>query len=709
MARVNKKSRIKGLPPKIQLIEEDTTSLNSSERMFDDNNTIVFQAEQSISYPSKLPVNNIHLTTELSTSLVTSGKVVSGISDTWQINSGSSTRITGSVEPFRDNGNFASDGLSSGDSFYATGSEIGLVGEGFGQPVWSKTKIEIDISCNPCSFKMSISQSSKTDTASSDAPGYVSGSSYPMAYFNFQEKVWEGIGTGWPLQANNITVLSPFGLEASNENNSAWRDSITYGCIGFNAGILNLHSKIVNQLTSSTAQQVDYANHFLSLAPPQQDIIGQTLAGKPTDSYGFPYAPKFHATSSQLLNMSSYIDKPFLLEKVVLEISGAQFTMFESVNTGGQYSLTSSIFPATVNNFFILNQKKNERYSYRPETYNNASILEDFKFDIPSSSVELTSNSYASKTTVSSIRDLVTFGAISGYTNDLTDNPTKEVKIDVSGDILSLSGKLTALIGQSVGAEVGAPIHYMYVSGSTLTAITQSQNILSNIQRDFNIHISSSMSSSIGNLSWNDSINLKMPVRSPNKIFIFNSAGGPTQQGGSTSLPYDFGSFNGGSNGLNFKVLTSRRLRNELKKGNSTSSDISVIQSNNIILDITKLSYNSTEIISGESNIEFDRPNPYILFPEDQLVFGWQLPVPKHVADPATQSIVSAENKGHFNSWTNLSVPASGSNRLVDICQMSFDGHGKVVFYGSYIENDSESHSVTTTTNTNAIRNVLGE
>ena len=703
MARTNKNSRIKGLPPKVQLNEEDSMGRTFSSRKFDDTNTILFQEEQAISYGSKLPASSQKLTTELSTSLTTTGNVISGISDVWLIESGSNTRLTGTVQPFLDSGNPAVDAICTNDPFFTAGS-----GEGFTQPLWSKTKIEINIPSNPCSFKTVISQSSRTDTNTSTPDGYVSGSSYQMAYYNFDLQVWEGIGTGWPLQGNNITMVSPYGDNLSNKNNSSWRDSMKYGTIGFNAGIVNLRSKIVNQLTSSTAQQVDYANHFLSLAPPQQDIFGQRLAGMPTDSYGFPYAPKFHATSSQVLNMSNYIDRPFLLEKVIVEISGAQFTMFDSVNTGGYYSLTSSVLPATVNNFFILNQRKNSKYSYRPDLYEFCSVVADLKYESPSASVELTAGSYNSQTYVDTTRDLVTFGGITGYTNDLADHTSKNVKFEIHPDLTEYATRVSDVISQVAGAEVGTPLYMLFLTGSTISSITQSYDILSEIQRDSNIYISQSMSSSLSSLGWSENLQLNIPVRSPNSTFVFWGGGSQVEQNGTTTSPVNHGSFtNGTTNGLGFNLLSSRRSRNEFKVGTTLAPDFSLtFYGSSVVYDLCGSCGKSFEFFNAQKP-EFFIENPYILFPEDNLVFGWQLPIPQAIADPTGLSIASVENRAHYNSWVSLSVPASGSNRLVDICEMSFNGPGKVTLYGSYMSNGKEVHS-TYNPATNSVYEVIG-
>jgi hypothetical protein len=85
---------------------------------------------------------------------------------------------------------------------------------------------------------------------------------------------------------------------------------------------------------------------------------GTILAGFPTDgsqynlygrqisSYGFPYHPKFQPTSSQQLSASDFISEPFLLEKIVLELTGTV-----------TIELMAESSPA-IWSFFLLNSRK---------------------------------------------------------------------------------------------------------------------------------------------------------------------------------------------------------------------------------------------------------------------------------------------------------------------------------------------------------------
>lgn len=711
MARINKNSRLKGLPPKIQLFESDSVSSQGNGSIpWSDQKTIVFNERQDVNYGSKLDASSQFLTSELSSSLSSTGKIIAGVSDTWTIQSGLSSRLTTTLEPYKDSGNPAVDGLSNEDSFFSSGNT-----EGFTQPLWSKKKIEIDIGSKPCSFKMVISQSNNADTvAGTDptydngtTPGYVSGSSYPMAYYNFDTKVWEGIGTGYALQSNNITRGALAGTSILPQN-MAWQDAVEFLTVGFCPGILNLKAQITNALTSSTPQQVDYAEYFLSLDPPRKDIVNQKLAGHVTDNYGFPYAAKFHATSSQLLNMSDYISQPFLLEKIVLDISGAQFTMFDSVDPGGYYSLTSSVLPAVVNNFFILNQRRNSSYSFRPENYNE-SVANSLQFTIPRQQ-RLTAG--ASETYVNTVRDLVTYGGITSYTNDIADRQTEVIPFFT--DLTQISAKQAALAAQTAGAEVGCPLFGVYTTATSTAALTSSFDILGNISRDLNIYVSSSISSSLAEMSWTSNIKANIPVVSFNRTSFFDT-NSILSLGNTSNISSFWNGFEGGTNGLSFRSFVNRRQKSDLGSvafidaGGSAVVGVSTFFEQRFAKDFSKKSDFVGNIMFKEKPLIYE--NPYLLLPTDQLVFGWQLPTPQYISDFAS-TIAPVISRGHHNVWGAMSIPptATGLNGLMDICQMSFNGPGKVIFYGSYISEDTEDTEMTSdVVVTSAISKPIGE
>jgi hypothetical protein len=263
-----------------------------------------------LSLPAGLPTTNpAFLTVDATGSTVLNREMRSDIVVTGVVRKGVGDKFVTftpgqNFQPFRDSGNPAVDALSvfSGSTenpFYATGSKVADVGEGFDQPLWSKTKIEIDLTPS-----VSHSFSMRNTTGVNQ--------NYPMAYWNKDRRVWEGIGNG-----------KEFTNYASGTLTSL-RQLFEEQCIGFGACLNN------GGVGLNTAG-----------------------AGAKVSNFGFPYHAKYHATSSNTISISDYITEPFLVEKIVLEYS-ASMVMHSTSYAGsppytGLYSITT---------FFILNQRR---------------------------------------------------------------------------------------------------------------------------------------------------------------------------------------------------------------------------------------------------------------------------------------------------------------------------------------------------------------
>ena len=309
MPRTLKNTRIKWLTPRQQLKERDSVSCFAT-GSFDDQRTLLFQSHvktgtTGVAMPSGLPTGNqslyrvnsggtLSLNEEMNSDIVVTGVVRKGVGDSFL-----SFAPSGSITPFKDDGLPAVDGLSINNPFFATGSKVSDVGEGFDQPLWSKTKFEIDLT-------PAVSHSFYIENYTSAS------NSYPMAYWNKTRKVWEGVGAG-----------KEFGLYTA-ANLAAYRAFCEDQCIGFSYGI-----------NAGGSGPVD------------------ATAGVKVSNFGFPYHVKYHATSSNTIAMSDYIKSPFLLEKVVLEWSG-------SLEFNNTFYGTVSTF--TVCTFFILNQRRPFKY-----------------------------------------------------------------------------------------------------------------------------------------------------------------------------------------------------------------------------------------------------------------------------------------------------------------------------------------------------------
>ena len=232
--------------------------------------------------------------------IITSGSMVKGVSDTFV------TFTPGQdVEPFMDFANPEGDAkslpvTSSTYQFYATGSAVTTTGIGFQQPLWSKNKIEIDITpATPQTISLSNTGSS---------------GNYPVNYWNPNTKQYEGMGSGRGL-------WSGFGNTAPS-NTAAIQGLLEDQMYGFGASIdTGIPAyEITSEKTNVYARQIS--------------------------TFGFPYHSKFQPTSSQQIEMNEYISEPFLLEKLVLEFSGSLQTKHPS------YGTDSAIWT-----FFVLNSR----------------------------------------------------------------------------------------------------------------------------------------------------------------------------------------------------------------------------------------------------------------------------------------------------------------------------------------------------------------
>lgn len=328
MTKILKKSRIKWLTPKLQLRTNDSltgsfptnTTISSDRRngnygiFFDDTKTVNFKDYEKtsdtvgISMPSGLYSENLSLyrqtqtgpfikNEELTTDLYVSGVIRKGVGDSFV----NFERKGKETEPFQDVQNYAVDGITTQDPFYVSGSKLSDVGEGFNQPLWSKSKFEIDLSSN-------VSSSIEINNFNSGS------NNFPMGYWNKDNKKWEGIGPGTEFdfyKPNSLTDLKKL-----------WGQQ----CIGFSFGLDNGGSS-----------------------------IRDNNVGAVTSVFGFPFHSKYHASSSNLINVSDYITEPFLVEKIVLEFTGS-LTLNNFVNKN-----TTKISMTT---FFVLNQRKPFSFSF---------------------------------------------------------------------------------------------------------------------------------------------------------------------------------------------------------------------------------------------------------------------------------------------------------------------------------------------------------
>ena len=293
-------------PPVLPTGNPDYTGNNLS--IFDDTDTIIFQGGNTV-YPTNLPAGSKFLSGGVATpnileGITTAGTASAGIFDS---NITIFAGPTGSTTfgPFVEDRTY----LDNDADFYATGTASGTL-PGFDQRLSSKIAIVLDT--NP---SQATSFFFSTGTAP-NASGYDAGVNTSMGYFSWTDKKWEIIGD--LSSGSNIDLL--------NQAPSIRRK----GLLGFcPSNLVNAGGELISNLVDS----------------PGEAII--ETVGSPMSEYGFPFASKYDASGSQMMDMSKYINEPFLLEKATIEFSG----------TFGPHIIHSTQFGPVVKTFFLMTQK----------------------------------------------------------------------------------------------------------------------------------------------------------------------------------------------------------------------------------------------------------------------------------------------------------------------------------------------------------------
>lgn len=647
MSRQDKGSRLRRLPPSIQLQLRDaltgsypvTSRFSTDGRTgiynthFHDQRTVVFTSSNIYFTSYGLPGDSIYLNAyerfaqELSgtmTAVMTTGSVRSQVVEGMPY---MTFPIGQELTPFRDSGQPAVDGKSSNSAFFATGSAELLIGEGFSSPLWSKNKIEIDVSV-PIECGSDLYMSGHGYGLSVPADSAI-GVSYEMLYFNFTSKTWQGIGKGISHGSTH------YGKDFSGITSSPvpFEDM---AMIGFSPSIISQYiDNSINQVSGAFEQQAG--------------------AGEPFTNLGFPWHPKFHATSSQICNMSQYINAPFLVEKIVVELSAAYsisndvYSLTTLTNSYNSITnLTQSTVPAAINNFFILNQRNPSSFFHMENmrAYGNDAVITS---SIPTNIV-LAKNSQ--ETYVDTVRDILTWGGISSFANNMPSSVTRG----------------------------GAAISY---SASTLPVLTMNPKQL--MTRDCVFSSPLNVTTDLTPLSWAGSVYMALPAKSPKMIdsndidiakskcfselsVVADETGGEPD----SRLYLKFGG--GGRDALGITIPNGRNFISPI-------SEITTIGG-------IKNSFNVNQyIITTDDRYRY---NPYILFPTDNLIFGWQQPliskIMYSVALPDKNFI-----PGIFSSIRFL------------------PGEAKVTLYGSYISNDKEHNDGTNQLlSSNSVHEVIG-
>lgn len=482
MARTEKGSRIRLPPGRIQLQAQDsitgsfpTISRCSSDGRtgrnsihFNDLYTPVFKSYTSMSYPNMLPTGSLYITNEEQvTTLYASGNLRKGVGDQFIIfNNSSSQNITA----FKDNTDPAVDANSNQPgtnyAFYATGSKEEDVGEGFTSPLWSKQKIEISIP---------VKQESLI-------------------------KIWHVINGSIPSPIDQTSFMSYY-----NKDLEVWEPQVSGAAV---------YTAVNSELFGAGPGVNGYIGHVAftpSLMPHSTgsvSLINLATAGNVISTYGFPYDVRYHATGSNLLDLSRYISEPFLLEKAVLEISAAYSVTNTYLNMANRIS-------ASINTVFLLNQRENANFSYQAEV----PVSDPAGTSVIAVS-QMPTTASDGTTLIKTVRDILCFHKIlhvasGAYTQPITNGAGTPQAVNITASLSTLQ------------------IHDTLISTTSSTGL----NIW----------------------GWNEDLRLEMISKIPSQQFGFYGTYTATSTGGQHFVSYP----NGGRNGLGVELTNGRSFLSE--------------------------------------------------------------------------------------------------------------------------------------------------
>jgi hypothetical protein len=368
-----------------------------------------------------------------------------------------------------------------------------------------------------------------------------------MAYYNFDTKTWDPIGLGYEL--NSWT--SPFP--------NAIRHAADSLMIGFTNGLFPDGVKFTN------LQVVGFSTSF----------------------FGFPYHPKFHATSSQTLKMSNYINRPFLLEKAVISISGTweiKDIIFANYNQPNMQTVSSS-----VNTCFLLNQRKNQNFDFEKTLGSGASNFNNTpRFRITASVPIDRSLTFGGPTVrVDTIRDLLGFSQIYSFA----------------------SGSLKKKVINTSTAETGSAVDFMPITSNDVILENTNTNLAAGMNWTKKLTISMSLCTPPA-----QTYVLEQPL--PGDYTLTGGYDGFTVvQDGTVYLGHE-----GTRTGLGFFNPSTRGLTGDFY-ATPIGRTFSVPTFNNGLRPALVPSTSKHKI------------NPYVLLPSDELILGWQLPVSTNPVD----------------------------------------------------------------------------
>jgi hypothetical protein len=287
----------------------DGFKINNPSDPFDDMRAIDFESSPNVIYPLVLDEqdairykNNWIATPNISASfgdVDVTGVVRRGVSDQGLIKS---VKQRGGFTPF-DESRIHLDTTP----FYMEGTPPTVL-PGFSSPLKDKVQIKIDITAREDAMMSRYNYSGLTGDDGQALPGtqFFKATHTGFNYYNFIKREWQEIGLRDPGTHKNLIATQRMWFPVGNEEEY---DPETHFIPPYLTGSDKFYQFAMSPHLGYMADDYDQLKDY-----------GYDGIGCPTIAGLAPFTGSYHATSSQQLDMSQYIDRPFLLEKAVLEI-----------------------------------------------------------------------------------------------------------------------------------------------------------------------------------------------------------------------------------------------------------------------------------------------------------------------------------------------------------------------------------------------------
>ena len=372
---------------------------------------------------------------------------------------------------------------------------------------------------------------------------------------------------------------------SGNPANSSLENMISSGALGF-SGIDMV----------STGSSNNYAD---------QNILSPNVLNsyaRPTSTFGFPFEGKYHATSSQYIKASDLgITKPFILEKCQISFN-AKFEFGQEIGDaedaysllygygGGSVRTVDSLQRIYIPTFFILRQQDYDNFTTKIEynTDDSGILNKNNRYvTIPQTDVRL-STSNTEYSSVQSSRELLTYGQITLFTSSSIGNKKFNIR-EALDNGLSRDSEINILLANGQNGQLASNEDVNPITGSFI--INFPSRVTGKIDGGSRFRAKDGSGNLLG-------------------VWLDNKIGGRSYDSLDTSSR---------------AIINGNTALEKAGSYKTFSTDTGVDS-----LDISVANAVSTDLFS-----------PYVIMPEDNIIFGWQYPMTNMLYDrsPGTAAI----------------------------------------------------------------------